>query len=180
MSSLYPLMRVDENTASTCGRVMPLMGLSLCTYTASASIATRITVGMLPYFFSKASISLTFMARLMGPRFVVSSVSVGGAVLEPAAWIWILTLGYSRLNSSAHWVMRFASVSEPTLERLPDTPLAFLYSGIFASRPAACAPSVTVSRLAAASSFNECIIFLSLGDRGGCSSDGALCRAILC
>src|SRR3569623_1055841 len=105
---------------------MPLMGLSLSTYTASASLATRITVGLKPYFFSYALISLPFMARLMGPRFEVPSVSAGGAVEEPAAWIWILTLGYSRLNSSAHRVMRFASVSEPTLERLPDTPLAFL------------------------------------------------------
>ena len=42
---------------------------------------------------SNASISLDFILRLMGPRLAVPSVKAGGAVEEPAAWIWMLTLG---------------------------------------------------------------------------------------
>ena len=41
-----PHLRVDENTQSTSLIVRPLIGLSLCTNTASASIATRTSVGL--------------------------------------------------------------------------------------------------------------------------------------
>jgi hypothetical protein len=46
MSSLPPWRRDFENTASTWGMVMHLMGLSLLTKTASASTEVRICVGL--------------------------------------------------------------------------------------------------------------------------------------
>jgi hypothetical protein len=69
------------------------------------------------------STSLSFIRRLIGPKLAVPSVSAGGAVDEPAACTWMLTFGYSFLNASVHNVIRFASVSDPTLDRLPETPL---------------------------------------------------------
>ncbi len=98
---------------------------------------TPTAVGLYPYLLSKAAISSAFISRLMGPKLEVPSVSAGGAVEDPAAWICTLTFGYCFLKSSAHRVIRLASVSEPTLLMLPETPLALAYSGNAGSTPAA-------------------------------------------
>ena len=50
-------------------------------------------VGLYPNCFSKASISASFIGRLIGPNCAVPAVSAGGAVPEPLPSISILTLG---------------------------------------------------------------------------------------
>ncbi len=66
------------------------------------------------------------MARDMGPKLAVPCSMAGGAVEEPAPWIWMLTLGYCFLKDSAHSVIRLFSESEPMLDRLPDTPVVLV------------------------------------------------------
>ena len=63
------------------------------------------------------------MARDMGPNCAVPAMSAGGAVEEPLPSTWIFTFGYILAKASPHSVMRLFMVSEPTLERLPETPL---------------------------------------------------------
>src|SRR5688572_29935750 len=53
----------------------------------------------------------------------------GGAVDEPLPSTWSFTFGYDRENVSPHSVIRLFMVSEPMLDRLPDTPLVFWYDG---------------------------------------------------
>jgi hypothetical protein len=52
-------------------------------------------------------------------------MSAAGAVDEPFPSTWIFTFGYIFRNVSAHSVIMLFIVSEPTLLRLPDTPLTF-------------------------------------------------------
>ena len=49
----------------------------------------------------------------------------GGAVDEPLPSTCSFTFGYERENDSPHSVMRLFMVSEPMLDRLPETPLVF-------------------------------------------------------
>lgn len=73
--------------------------------------------------FSNASISSAFIGRLIGPICAVPSMSAGGAVELPLPSIWMLTLGYTFLNPSAHSVIWLFRVSDPIEFRLPVTPL---------------------------------------------------------
>ncbi len=68
---------------STFANVIPLMGLSLWTYTERQSKATLIRVGLKPCFFSKASSSSGFIFRDIGPSWAVPSARAGGAVADP-------------------------------------------------------------------------------------------------
>ena len=86
-------------------------------------MATGNAVGLYLNFLSKASTSVFFIVRDIGPSCAVPSIKAGGAVLEPLPSIWILTLGYCLRKPSAQRVMRLLSVSEPMLLTLPDTPL---------------------------------------------------------
>ena len=65
------------------------------------------------------------MARDMGPNSDLPSVKAGGAVAEPLASIWNVTLGCSFLKPSDHMFMTLASVSEPMLMTVPDTSTLF-------------------------------------------------------
>src|SRR5512141_3412555 len=96
-------------------------------------MATGIAVGLYLNFLSKASISVLFIVRDIGPSCAVPSIKAGGAVLDPLPSIWILTLGYCLRNPSAQRVMRLLSVSEPMLLTLPDTPLTLAYPFRFGS-----------------------------------------------
>ena len=53
------------------------------------------------------------------------AISAGGAVDDPLPSTWTLTFGYIFRNVSAQSVIMLFIVSEPTLLRLPDTPLTF-------------------------------------------------------
>ena len=66
--------------------LMTSIGLSRCTKSPIASIATRSAVGLYPCSLSNASISRRRIGRLIGPRCAVPSVKAGGAVEEPDAW----------------------------------------------------------------------------------------------
>src|SRR5690606_26646507 len=116
-----------------------------------------------------ASISWSFMGRLMGPKLAVPSVRAGGAVEEPAAWICTATLGYCFLNSSAHRVIMLARLSEPTLDRLPETPPTLVYAGRLGSTLVSAVAAV-VMMAALALTTTEAISFLkfmeSLRDEG--------------
>ena len=65
------------------------------------------------------------MGRDMGPNCEVPAMSAGGAVVLPLPSIWIFTLGYIFWKASPQSAIRLFMVSEPTLERLPDTPEVF-------------------------------------------------------
>ena len=85
----------------------------------------RSCVGLYPYFFSNWSISVARIARDIGPNCAVPEMSAGGAVDEPLPSTWIFTFGYILAKASPHSVMRLFMVSEPVLDRLPETPDAF-------------------------------------------------------
>src|SRR6185295_4305519 len=91
-------------------------------------MATGNAVGLYLYFLSKASTSVFFIVRDIGPSCAVPSIKAGGAVLDPLPSIWIFTLGYCLRNPSAQSVMRLLSVSEPMLLTFPDTPLTLTYA----------------------------------------------------
>src|SRR5688572_959742 len=57
----------------------------------------------------------------------------GGAVDEPLPSTCSFTFGYERENVSPHRVIRLFMVSEPMLDRLPETPLVFWYAAIAGS-----------------------------------------------
>src|SRR5687768_4927804 len=89
----------------------------------------------------------------MGPNCAVPAMRAGGAVDEPLPSTWIFTLGYIFANASPHSVMRLFMVSEPTLDRLPETPDAFWYAGTPASTETVCAdtgPAASAASAAAA------------------------------
>ena len=65
------------------------------------------------------------MARDIGPSSDLPSVNAGGAVAEPLASIWNVTLGCSFLKPSDQKFIRLASVSEPMLITVPDTSTVF-------------------------------------------------------
>src|SRR5258706_581045 len=89
-----PLRRRDfEKIASACASVSDLIGLSLLTKIASASTDVRITRGLYPNFFSKASDSVSFGGRDIGPIWAVPAMRAGMAVPEPLPSIWMLTFG---------------------------------------------------------------------------------------
>jgi hypothetical protein len=93
MSSLAPRRRDFEKTASTWLRLRHLIGLSLFTKTASASTEVRSAVGLWPYFFSNASISVPFISRDIGPSWAVPLIRAGGAVDDPLPSICSLAFG---------------------------------------------------------------------------------------
>src|SRR5678816_4146508 len=70
------------------------------------------------------------MARDMGPNWAVPAMRAGGAVPEPFPSTWIFTLGYIFAKASPHSVIRLFMVSDPTLERLPETPGVFAYAAM--------------------------------------------------
>ena len=69
----------------------------------------------------------------MGPNCAVAEMRAGGAVDDPLPSTCSFTFGYERENVSPHSVIRLFMVSEPMLDRLPDTPLVFWYGGIAGS-----------------------------------------------
>src|SRR5687767_8988513 len=69
----------------------------------------------------------------MGPNWAVAEMRAGGAVDEPFPSTCSLTFGYMREKDSPHSVIRLFMVSEPMLERLPETPLVFWYGAIAGS-----------------------------------------------
>src|SRR5687767_11960946 len=79
----------------------------------------------------------------MGPNCAVPAMRAGGAVDDPFPSTWIFTFGYIFANASPHSVMRLFMVSEPVLERLPDTPDDFWYDGTPASTLTVCAGAET-------------------------------------
>src|SRR5664279_5237413 len=96
-TSLPPRLRVEEKIASICLSVSFSIGLSLFTYTARPSRATRTAVGLYLYFASNLSFSAPDISRDIGPSCAVPSVRAGGAVDEPLPSIWMLTFGYAFL-----------------------------------------------------------------------------------
>ena len=54
----------------------------------------------------------------------------------------------------------FANVSEPTVDRLPEIPLTFLYSGNLGSRPAANALCEAIAVIDIPNATTICLIFI--------------------
>ncbi len=86
------------------------------------------------------------MARLMGPKLLVPSMSAGGAVLEPLPSISTCTLGYMPRKSSDQRAMRLFMVSEPMLLMEPETPLVLPYDGRSESTDTVCPQATLAAR----------------------------------
>src|SRR5688500_8555489 len=79
-------------------------------------------------------------------------MSAGGAVDDPFPSTCSFTLGYEREKVSPQSVIRLFMVSEPMLDKLPETPLVFWYEAMAGSTltaPAAGAPAVAAGACAA-------------------------------